>query len=188
MKLLKNISTCDFISTRNLFEQSKDIELTLSLIFTSNHILKSFEKGESYKRRVDWLPIYTKPARKDKRFIDKITTKEALEYWIKLIVDAYTRLYKNECFTECEMIKEFNNEYHSSNNTVLQYLADYTKDHFIGLRSPEAHENYKIWAEENGLSVQSRKLFVQSVYDIFGLALTPKNINGKTARVFQEKK
>ena len=107
MKILKNISTCDYVATRNLFEQSKDIELTLSLIFTSNHILKSFEKGESYKRRVDWCPIYTKPERKDKRFIEKITTNEALEYWIKLIVDAYSRLYQNEKFTECEMIKTF---------------------------------------------------------------------------------
>ncbi len=188
MKVLKNISTCDFVATRNLFEQSKDIELTLSLIFTSNHILKSFEKGESYKRRVDWLPIYTKPARKDKRFIDKITTDAALKYWIKLIVGGYLRLYQNETFTECEMIKKFNEDYHESNNTVLQYFADYTKDHFIGLRSPEAHENYEIWATENGLSVQSRKLFVQSMYDVFGLALMAKTIHGKTARVFQEKK
>ena len=187
MKILKNISTCDYVATRNLFEQSKDIELTLSLIFTSNHILKSFEKGESYKRRVDWLPIYTKPERKDKRFIEKITTNAALEYWIKLIVDGYIRLYQNENFTECKMIKDFNDEYHTSNNTVLQYLADYTKEHFINKRSPEAHENYKIWAEENGLSVQSRKLFVQSVYDIFGLVLAPKSIGGKSARVFQEK-
>ena len=100
---------------------------------------------------------------------------------------AYSRLYQNEKFTECEMIKNFNDEYHASNNTVLQYLTDYTKEHFINKRSPEAHENYKIWAEENGLSVQSRKLFVQSVYDVFGLILTPKTIGGKTARVFHEK-
>ena len=49
MKILKNISTCDYVATRNLFEMSKEIELTLSLIFTSNHILKSFEKGEAYE-------------------------------------------------------------------------------------------------------------------------------------------
>ena len=66
-------------------------------------------------------------------------------------------------------------------------MNDYTKEHFIDKRSPEAHENYKIWAEENGLSVQSRKLFVQSIYDVFGLILLPKKIGGKTARVFLEK-
>ena len=186
MKVLKNISTCDYVATRNLFEQSKDIELTLSLIFTSNHILKSFEKGESYRRRVDWCPMYGKPKKKDKHFIEKLTTPEALEYWMKLIVEGYMRLYQNEGFTESEMVTKFNEQYHENNNTVLQYLADYKKDHFIGMRSPEAYENYQNWAEENGLNVQSRKLFVQSISDVFGLAIIPKTINGKTARLFQE--
>jgi putative DNA primase/helicase len=186
MKVLKNISTCDYVATRNLFEQSKDIELTLSLIFTSNHILKSFEKGESYRRRVDWCPMYGKPKKKDKHFIEKLTTPEALEYWMKLIVEAYMRLYQNEGFTESEMVTKFNEKYHENNNTVLQYLADYKKEHFVGMRSPEAYETYENWANENGLNVQSRKLFVQSIFEVFGLIILPKKINGKTAKVFQE--
>lgn len=186
MKVLKNISTCDFVATRNLFEQSKNIELTTSLIFTSNHILKSFEKSESYKRRVDWCPIYTKVKKKDKNFIDKITTPDALEYWMKLIVEAYMRLYENESFTECELIKKFNTEYHASNNTVLEYLTDYKKEDFIGLRSPEAFDQYIIWCEENGIHSQSKRLFVQSVFDVFNLTLQAKKLHGKTARVFLE--
>jgi putative DNA primase/helicase len=186
MKIIKNISTCDYVATRNLFEQSKDIELTLSLIFTSNHILKSFEKGESYRRRVNWCPMYGKPKKKDKHFIDKLTTPEALEYWMKLIVEGYMRLHENQGFTESEMVTKFNEEYHEQNNTVLEYLSDYKKDDFIGLRSPEVFEKYEQWAEENGLNVQSNKLFKQSIYDVFGLELKVKEINGKTARVFQE--
>ncbi|HSW75479.1 MAG TPA: phage/plasmid primase, P4 family, partial [Candidatus Saccharimonadales bacterium] len=187
MKQIKNISTCDYVAARNLFEQSKEVELTLSLIFTSNHMLKSFEKGESYKRRVDWLPMYGKPAKKDKNFIAKLTTPAALEYWMKLIVEAYQRLYKNQSFTESELVAAFNDEYHQNNNTVLQYLGDYEKAFFLNKRSPECYEDYEVWATDNGLSVQSRKLFVQSVYDVFGLVLHPKKINGKTARVFIEK-
>ena len=186
MKSLKNISTCDFVATRNLFEQSKNIELTLSLIFTSNHILKSFEKNEAYKRRVDWLPIFKKPVKKDKNFISKLTTPEALQYWMKLIIEAYFRLYENEGFTYSEIVQQFNDKYHEENNTVLQYLNDLKKNDLIGLRSPEAHEAYKVWAEENGLNAQSRKLFVQSVEDIFNLKIKPKKINGYTARIFQE--
>jgi putative DNA primase/helicase len=186
MKMLKNISTCDYVATRNLFEQSKNIELTISLIFTSNHILKSWEKGESYKRRVDWLPIFSKPKNKDKRFITKLTTPEALQYWVRLIVEGYERLYKNEGFTFSEVVENFNNEYHEQNNTALQYLQDYEKNDFLGLRSPEAYEKYEVWTEENGLSTQSKKLFTQSVFDVFGLSLKSKTINGKTARVFLE--
>ena len=186
MKHLKNISTCDYVATRELFKQSREVELTTSLIFTSNHILKSFEKGESYKRRVDWLPMYSKPKKKDKHFITKLTTDKALEYWIRLIIEGYKRLYTNEKFTDCGIVNKFNEDYHAENNSVLQYLEDFDKDHFLDRRSPEAYEEYEIWAEENGLNVQSRKLFVQSVYDVYGLTIKPKYINRKTARVFSE--
>lgn len=186
MKHLKNISTCDFVSTRELFKQSREVELTTTLIFTSNHILKSFEKGESYKRRVDWLPMYTKPKKKDKHFITKLTTPEALEYWIRLMVEGYMRLYENEKFTYCEIVNKFNTDYHAENNSVLQYLEDFKKEDFIGQRSPEAHNAYEIWAEENGLNVQSRKLFVQSLYDVYGLSIGVRKINKKSARVFVE--
>ena len=186
MKQLKNISTCDFVSTRELFKQSREVELTTTLIFTSNHILKSFEKGNSYKRRVVWLPMYSKPVKKDKHFITKLTTQAALEYWIKLMVDGYLRLYSNEKFTTCDLVEKFNNDYHADNNSVLQYLEDCIKDQFIGMRSPEAHEEYETWAEENGMNVQSRKLFVQSIYDVFGLYIGVKKINKKSAKVFLE--
>lgn len=186
MKHLKNISTCDFVATRELFKQSREVELTTTLIFTSNHILKSFEKGESYRRRVDWLPMYSKPKKKDKKFITKLTTKKALEYWVRLIVEGYKRLYENEQFTYSEIVQKFNDEYHQENNSVIQYLNDFDKDYFIGMRSPEAYEEYEIWAKENGLNVQSRKLFVQSIYDKFGLSIKVKKINKKTARVFSE--
>lgn len=186
MKQLKNISTCDFVATRQLFKQSREVELTTTLIFTSNHILKSFEKGNSYKRRVVWLPMYSKPTKKDKHFITKLTTQAALEYWTKLIVDGYLRLYQNEKFTDCALVTNFNDTYHAENNSVLQYLEDLSADDLIGLRSPEAYEAYEIWAQENGLNVQSKKLFVNSVHDVFGLDLKAKKINKKTARVFSE--
>lgn len=186
MKQLKNISTCDFVSTRELFKQSREVELTTTLIFTSNHILKSFEKGNSYKRRVQWLPMYSKPTKKDKQFITKLTSPEALEYWMRLMIEGYFRLYNNEKFTDCELINKFNSDYHAENNSVLQYLEDYDKDHFLSRRSPEVYAEYEIWAEENGMNVQSRKLFAQSVYDVMGLEIKAKTMNKKTARVFAE--
>ena len=187
MKHLKNISTCDYVSTRELFKQSREVELTTTLIFTSNHILKSFEKGESYKRRVDWLPMYSKPKKKEKKFISNLTTPAALEYWLRLIVEGYFRLYENERFTDSDIVNKFNSDYHAENNSVLQYLEDYQEDYFIERRSPECYEEYTIWAEENGLNVQSRKLFTQSVYDVFGLTIGVKKINKRAARVFVKK-
>lgn len=187
MKTLKNISTCDYVATRELYKQSKEAILTLSLIFTSNHVLKSFEKGESYKRRVKWLPMYTKPSKKDPKFISKLTTKESLEYWMKLIIEGYFRLYENGKFTESDRINKFNKDYHAQNNTAIEYIHDYEIDYFIGKRSPEIYEDYEKWAEENGVNVQSRKLLKETIENELGLEITAKKINGKTAKVFAEK-
>jgi putative DNA primase/helicase len=184
MKVLKNISTCDFVATRNLFEMSKEVELTLSLIFTSNHVLKSFEKGESYKRRVDWLPMFSKPTKKDKRFIDKLTTPEALQYWMKLIVDGYMRLYQNEGFTHSPIVAEYNQKYHEMNNNCLEFLQDFDPAHFEGKRAPESYEEYSIWAEENGLNVHSRKLFQDSMQKVLKLEIKKTNRNGKSVRCY----
>ena len=184
MKILKNISTCDYVATRNLFEMSKEVELTLSLIFTSNHILKSFEKSEAYSRRVVWLPIYAKPAKKDKNFIDKLTTPEALQYWMKLIVEGYFRVYQNQGFTESPNVKEFNDQYHIMNNNIIEFLEDFSWDHFEGKTSPEAYGEYTTWAEESGLNLLSNKLFQEVILKIHKLKVKKTTRNGKSIRLY----
>lgn len=185
MKVIKNISTCDFVAARNLFEQSREVELTLSLIFTSNHILKSFEKGEAYRRRVDWLPIFNKPKIKDKNFISKVTTEKALKYWMKLIVEAYERLYKNEGFTESPKVAEFNQKYHEMNNNCIEFLQDFKQEHFIGKRSPETYAEYETWAEDNGLNIHSKKLFQESMKKVLMLEIVKATQNNKSVRIYR---
>jgi putative DNA primase/helicase len=187
MKALKNISTCDYVSSRELYKQSKEVVVTTSLIFTSNHLLKSFEKGESYKRRVIWCPMFGTIAKKDPRFITKLTTEEALEYWVKLMVDAYYSLYENAGFTESEKVTQFNFEYHEENNGTLTFVRDHKPEAFIGLRPPEVYDQYQIWAEENGITVQSKKILRETLEIEMGLIVGVKKVAGKTAKVYQLK-
>nr|WP_306801002.1 DUF5906 domain-containing protein [Melissococcus plutonius] len=186
MKLLKNISTCDFVEIRKLYTNANSVELTPTLIFTSNHVIKSFEKGGSYKRRVDWLPMYGKPKQKDPRFITNLTTDEALKYWIKMIVEGYMRLYKNQKFTDSDKVKQFNDQYHIDNNSAIEFINDLKKEDIIGKKSPEIYREYETWAEENGVNVQSKKLVKDTIYAIYGLEIKAKKINGKTCKVYQE--
>ena len=185
MKQLKNISTCDFVATRDLFKQSREVELTVSLVFTSNHILKSFEKGESYKRRVMWLPMYSKPTHKTAKFITNLTDNAAMGYWLKLVVDAYFRLYSNEHFTESEKVLKFNSDYHEENNGTLTFIDDHKLEDFLGKRGPDVFVEYETWAIENGVNVQSKKILNSTIEEKMRLKILPKKINGKTARVYQ---
>ena len=43
---------------------------------------------------------------KRQKFIEKLTTPDALKYWIRMIVEGYQRLYKNEGFTESPIIAD----------------------------------------------------------------------------------
>lgn len=188
MKIIKNISTCDQISVRELYKQSQEVRLTTTLIFTSNHILKTFEKGESYRRRVVWCPMYSKVKEENKsaNFLKTITNKDALEYWVSQIIKAYFRLYENGRFTKSEKVDNFNELYHKENSTATAYLEDYQKDDFIGKRLPDIFTDYEIWAEDNGLNVGSRKMLREALSDKFDIGLGVKKINGKSARVFMD--
>ena len=158
--------------------------MTVSLIFTSNHILKSWEKGESYKRRVLWLPMYSKPKRKDPRFITKLTTQKALEYWLRLIIEGYKRLYENGDFTNCSIVADFNRQYHEENNGAEIYVKDLTKEDIIGKTNQEIYLEFEQWCEENDLTA-SKKMLREAIYNIHRLKIKVVRKNKKTRRAFQ---
>ena len=186
-KSLKNISTCDYISLRRLREQSFDAELSSTLMFTSNHQVKAREKGDSFKRRVCWMPMFGKPKVKDNRFVEKLTTPEALQYWIRLIVEGYMRLYKNGEFTHSDMVEEFNEEYHRINNNILEFLEDKKAEDFIGRQKRECYREYKEWCLQNDeYDMQSTK-FHETLCDYFKIHIKKFNVRDVDKRTTEHK-
>lgn len=186
MKALKNLSTCDFISTRELYKNAEDMFFTGSLIFTSNHILKSWEKGESYKRRVLWLPMYTKVKKKDPKFITKLTNEKALRYWVRLMVEGYKRLYRQSKFTESERVNDFNEKYHRENNPALDYVEGFTAEDFEDKPIKDVYDDYEQWCEDNAVNF-NRNMIGDTLQEKFKLTKGQKWINGKNARCFVSK-
>ncbi len=186
MKNLKNISTCDTIEARELYKQSATITLTTSLIFTSNHVLKSFEKGKAYKRRVMWLPMFTevKDENKDRNFIAKLTSEKALEYWISQIIEAYFRLYNQEGFTTSRIVEQYNEKYHKENNTCTIFLDDFEADDIVDKKPKEVYDEYETWCEDNGYNTGSKKMLYEAIQTEYGLESKNKRVNGRTMRVF----
>ena len=123
-KRLKNITSADSIEFRPLYSHPRKAIIAPTLIFTTNKIIKTWEKGNSIKRRIIWCPMLYKPKTKDPKFISKLTTPAALEYWIKLIVDAYVRLYKNKQYTESKTINDFTESYHSENDPLEEFVSE----------------------------------------------------------------
>lgn len=183
LKILKNISTADSVNTRHMYAESIGATFTIKLYFTTNSDIKSFEKGYAYKRRIVWLPMFNKVKKPDPYFITKLTSKEALEYWIRLIVEGYQRLYKNGAWTECKVVNEYNEQYHENNNQSLQFARDLDPDtEIIGRTVTEMREEFIKWDSEGGKF--SSKNFLAAVWDLYEIGLGASKVSGKTRRVY----
>ena len=156
---------------------------TGSLIFTSNHILKSWEKGKAYERRVKWLPMYIKIEKKDPLFITKLTTDEALRYWIKLFVEGYMRLYKNAKFTESPRVKEFNEQYHRENNPAIDYLTEKDIEEFDEVPIRDVNGDFEDWCEDNDANY-SAKMLADTLLAKFGVDKKVMKVNGTATRCY----
>ena len=162
------------------------MQFTGSLIFTSNHLIKSFEKGKSFKRRVMWLPMFTEVKKKDPLFITKQTTEKALQYWVKLIVEAYMRLYENNKFTRSELVEDFNRSYHEENNPYLLYISDMTADDFVNEPVAEISKACEEWCDDNDVKY-SRKMFYNTLREILRIDNTgTSRIDGIVTKVFKK--
>ncbi|MEB7801492.1 phage/plasmid primase, P4 family [Staphylococcus xylosus] len=184
MKKIKNITTADDLTMREMYKKAENIKLKTTLIFTSNHMLKSFEKGESFKRRIIWCPMFNKPKKADDQFVNKITTDEALEYWVKIMVEGYMRLYKNGKFSSSEKIEEYNEKYHEENDNTIQFCDDHNISDFIGFRAGEIKEQYESWCNEEDQKPASKKRLHETLKDKFNIELKTTSRNGKSVRLF----
>ncbi|WOQ74272.1 DUF5906 domain-containing protein [Bacillus stratosphericus] len=193
MKLLKNLAAFDVIEIRKLYEQSISEAITASQIFTTNHSLKSLEKGEAWKRRVKSCPAFAKPKVKDPDLQKKLTSQAALEYLLKLVIDAYKRLYEFREFTDSKKVKEYTEQYHEENNSALAWVRSKGKDYFINKRSPQVYndnngDDYLTWHKENiGGTPLNNKQLKETILEFHGLVFKNTSVKGKSNWLFKEK-
>lgn len=193
MKMLKNISSCDDISSRELYKNAEQTQFSCTLIFTSNSDITSWEKGDSYKRRVFWLPMFTRVTAEkiDPQFITKLTSQEALQYWVKLIVDGYMRLYQNHQFTKSDIVVEYNEKYHANNNKVEMFLEEIDIEDYEGCTLKEFKTDFQNWLEEIGeeSTKVSNKLIKETLWNKHQMGIGHKKQGDSTSRVllFQSK-
>lgn len=186
MSLLKNLTTHDTIMLRKLYDHPQPVRSTATLMFTSNYILSTFDKDKSYRRRVVWCPMYSKPKKKDFTFLSKVTSPEALKYWIKLIVDAYKEIYEINNIVIPENVRDFTKRYHDENDNARIYVKMLREDEIIGQRLPDLYDDYCDWAEENGFNPLGKNNLSSKVKELRGFDLRSTKRGGRTVRVFMK--
>ena len=131
--------------------------------------------------------MFNKVDKPDPYFITKMTAKPALEYWIRLIVEGYKRLYQNRKWTVCKVVEDYNNQYHEDNNVCLMYAKDLDPDtEIVGKTITQIRMDFMEWTSDDRKF--SSKLFQDAVWDLYKIGLGRSKQNGKTRRVFMRQK
>lgn len=183
LKMLKNISTADSFTIRPLYKESRTIKPNCKMYFTTNTTIKSYEKGYGYQRRVMWLPMFNTIEKVDPFFIEKITSKEALEYWIRLIMEGYKRLMDNKRFTESKCVTEFNDEYHEENNYMRTFVKSLDPDiDLYGKTISEIKMIFEDYTDDDTMCFK-KKQFIDAVWSVYKMNFHSKRLGkDKSAR------
>ncbi|MEB7755331.1 phage/plasmid primase, P4 family [Staphylococcus xylosus] len=186
MKKIKNITTADNLTMRQMYKQAEDVKLKTTLIFTSNHMIKSFEKGGSFKRRIVWCPMFAKPKKADSQFVNKITTDEAIEYWVRIMVEGYMRLYENGKFSTSEKIENYNEKYHEENNNTIQFCEEHDVVDFENCLPVEVKDHYEQWCNEQAYESLSMKRLNEALKEVLNIEPKKTTRNGKQLRLYKK--
>ena len=183
-KHIKNITSADTVTIRRLYKEAESVVLQAKLIYTSNSDLRTFDKGHALERRMCWVPMFNTVRKPDPNFITKMTTPEALEYWMKLMVEAYVRLYKHG-WTESKICADYNGEYHRHNDISKMFIEELEKDYFHYKTRQEVLDMFDKWNTDDDRKLNMRA-FKQNIWLLYRMGFGVNTRQGKSAKVLME--
>ena len=160
MDFLKNVVTGDMCTIRALYKQGVSTRLTAKLIFSSNFMLKSFEKGHSFMRRLVIIPMENKIS---------ITAKTVQALYAEKSLDAIFSSAVNRLPSIIEGLRIPANatkrleEYQEFNNNSLEYIESLTEPELKGQTMRYVYEGYERYCHEMLLEPVTKRQFVRSL-------------------------
>lgn len=183
-KHIKNITSADTVTIRRLYKEAESVVLQAKLIYTSNSDLRTVDKGHALERRMCWVPMFNTVRKPDPNFITKMTTPEALEYWMKLMVEAYVRLYTHG-WTESKICADYNGEYHRHNDISKMFIEELEKDDFLYKTRQEVLDMFDKWNTDDDRKLNMRA-FKQNIWLLYRMGFGVNTRQGKSAKVLME--
>lgn len=180
-KRIKNITSGDVIQTRGMYKSSEAVRITTKLIYTSNEDIKTYDKGRALERRMYWMPMFNQLENAGDQLISDLTCPKALKYWLRLMVEAYQRLYKSG-WTNSKICNDYNSDYHKHNDLSIMFLEEVGIDSLIGKTMNEIEEAYAEWNTDDDRKF-SRKSFKNTAWEKYQAGIGVVYTDGSSKRV-----
>jgi len=173
----KKLVTGDMTTANVKHKSGIDFKNAAKLIFAGNEMPRSSDKSYAFLRRLIFIPFLATFKKEtiteegkvkiDPYIIKKLTTPAALEYWLKLFIEAYFRIQKNG-FTVSEKVIQMANEYKIYNNPVIEFINE-CEETQIDIESTPAdtfYKDYLTWCRNNNYKPLSRNTFSTQLKDL----------------------
>lgn len=159
------------------------------MFFSANEIPRIKDPTKAVKRRLVVIPMrgsFTKDsADYDPFIIKKLTTKEALEYFILLGIAGLKRVLKNNSFTECDSAKQALEDYDKRNDPYIEWIDDYGIENINDKTTDEVYWSYRRYMDLNNLRADGKNTFTARLKRDFGVEVIVRKLDGKSIKRYR---
>lgn len=187
----KQVVSGDDITGKNSHKDPIDFKPYAKLVYSCNDYPHFNGSDKPINSRIITIPFendFSNNPNTDLQVM--LESSQAVEYFIKLSVEALKELLKRNKFTyseRCELQKE---DFKRENNTVINFVYEKIEDtHEYYLTSNDIYtiyDHYNAWCVNNGYkSPFALNSFVRTICKEFKLTSDRKTVNGKRIRIFK---
>lgn len=166
--IFKMLTTGDSLAVEEKFKTKQTISPYAKLLFNANALPVVSDKTNGFYRRLHIIPLETSFSEEDAKHFDinKLLTKEALEYLAYLAVDAFSSMdgrFANYEESDAEVKK-----YRHNSNSILAFLRDRECNPLFNPKSKictakTVYDSYKDYCISNQYQVIGRNKFYDEV-------------------------
>lgn len=121
------------------------------LYFSANEMPKINDSSYGLMRRLVIIPFHANFKKDgghyDPFILDKLKTRESLEYFLQLAIKGLHRVLENHAFTHVEEVAQEAREFELNNNPIIQFINESKIENEA---VPDVFKAYQVWALENG--------------------------------------
>lgn len=198
--ILKTVLTGGVVEIERKGKNSESVRLITTMITASNFYPNFAESGNQINRRLYIIPFehnfsLDKDVVSDAESMEKLKSKSACEYVLKMAVDALQRMLSSDLpdkMTSNSKVEEMSKGFADFNDPMSDYFAEFNKDYFEEVPGVRTYNDYLDWAKENGAEPFDMKRFKELVMKEHDFEWKAKKIKIndtiKTVKGFKSKK
>lgn len=186
----KKIVTGETIDAEQKGQPKFEFEPYVKLLFSANNIPRIGKGRDSSAilRRLIIIPFNATFSSTDPDYVpfigDKLKNNEAMEYLIKLGVQALKKVLEKQNFTVSEDIQKELEEYEEANNPIIGFFKETDADEIENEPTNKVYKKYQIHCAESNYHPISKIEFSKQVKKFFDFDIVDKRVDGKKCRVF----